>query len=121
MTLPEDVQPASIIACCANPSPEQVISQYRKRIIRISDHLVVKCGPDVTKKEADNQRIAYECLDSRIVRIPRVDAFFSDEQGLGYIVMEFIDGKVIGFVSTHPATTAGALSKHHLQARSVAR
>lgn len=84
-----------MIACCANPSPENIISQHGKRIIRISDRLVVKWGPDITKEEAENQRIAYECVDSRIVRIPRVYAFFSDEQGRGYIVMELIEGKVI--------------------------
>lgn len=52
-------------------------------------------GPDVTKEEAENQRIAYERMDRRIVRIPCVYAFFSDEQDWGYIVMEFIKGKII--------------------------
>lgn len=98
MALPEaDFQPASIIACCANPSPENIISQYGKRIIKIFDHQVVKWGPDITKKEAENQQIAYDRVDRRIVRIPRVYAFFffSDEQGWGYIVMEYINGKII--------------------------
>lgn len=96
MALPEaDFQPASVIACCANPLPENIISQYGKRIIKISDHQVVKWGPDITKEEAENQQIAYERVDRRIVRIPRVYAFFSDEQGWGYIVMELIKGKII--------------------------
>lgn len=95
MTLPEDIQPASVIARCANPLPENVVSQYGKRIIKISEHQVVKWGPDVTNEEAENQRIAFERVDSRVVRIPRVYSFFSDEQGRGYIVMEFIEGKVI--------------------------
>lgn len=56
----------------------------------------MKCGLDVTKEEADNQRIAYELVDSRIVRIPPVYVFFTDERGCGYLVMEFIDGKTIG-------------------------
>lgn len=86
--LPEDFQ-ASVIASCANPLPGNIVSQYGKRIIRISDHQVVQWGLDVTKK------MAYDLVDTRIVRIPRVYAFFSDEQSYGYIVMEFIGGKVI--------------------------
>lgn len=60
--------------------PQSIVSQYRKRIIRISPHAVVKSGPDVIKEEADNQRIAYELVDSRIIRVPRVYDFFSDER-----------------------------------------
>jgi hypothetical protein len=95
MSLPEGLQRASVIACCANPLPGNIVSQYGKRIIRISDHQVVKWGPDVTKAEFENQRIAYELVDCRIARIPRVYDFFSDERGWGYIVMELIEGKVI--------------------------
>lgn len=96
MALPEaDFQPASVIAYCANPSPENIISQYGKRVIKISDHQVVKWGPGITKEEAENQQIAYERVDRRIVRIPRVYGFFSDEQGWGYLVMEYIKGKII--------------------------
>lgn len=95
MTLLKDFEQASVIACCADPLPGNILSQYGKRVIRISDHAVVKWGPDVTKEEAENQRIAYELLDKHIVRVPRVFRFFSDERDWGYIVMEFIDGKVI--------------------------
>lgn len=76
MSRPEDSQRASVIASCANPLPGNVVSQYSKRIIRISDHQVVKCGPDVIREEFENQRIAYELVDSRIARIPRVYDFF---------------------------------------------
>lgn len=78
MTLLEDFQQATIIACCENLLPGIIFSQYGKRIIRISDQHVVKWGPDVTKEEAEAQRIAYELVDSRIVRIPRAYAFFSN-------------------------------------------
>ncbi|KAJ5562658.1 hypothetical protein N7461_001419 [Penicillium sp. DV-2018c] len=73
----------------------QYYQSIRKSNYQISDHQVVKWGPDVMKEEAENQRIAYELVDNRIVHIPRVYAFFSDEQGWGYIVMEYIEGKVI--------------------------
>lgn len=71
MTPLQDFQSASVIASCANPSPQSIISQYGKRIIRISPHAVAKSGPDVTKEEADNQSIAHELVDSQIVRVPR--------------------------------------------------
>lgn len=61
----------------------------------MSDQQVAKCGPDVTREEFENQRMAYELVDSRIARIPHVYDFCIDEQGCGYIVMEFIQGKVI--------------------------
>ncbi|PYI24209.1 hypothetical protein BO99DRAFT_322443, partial [Aspergillus violaceofuscus CBS 115571] len=66
-----------------------------KRVIKISDHQVVKWGPDVTEEEAKNQSLAYELVDSHIVRIPRVYAFFSDERGWGYIMMESVEGTVV--------------------------
>ncbi|KAJ5950730.1 kinase-like protein [Penicillium vulpinum] len=111
MAFPQDIQPASVIACCADPLPANIVSQYGKGVIRISNHQVVKCGPGVTKEEAENQRIAYELVDSRIVRIPRVDAFFLDEQGHGYIVMEFIEGKIVDILDeTAIQKVAGVLN-----------
>jgi hypothetical protein len=92
MSFTGDLQ-ASVIASCANPLPGNVESQYSKRIIRISDHQVVKCGLDVTREEYENQRIAYELVDPHIARIPRVYAFFPGDRGWGYIVLEFIDGE----------------------------
>ncbi|CAI7650068.1 unnamed protein product [Penicillium bialowiezense] len=95
MSLLDDSQRASVIASCEDPVPENVLSQYGRRIIKISDREVVKCGLDVTREEFENQRIAYELVDSRIARIPRVYDFFLGERGWGYIVMELIKGKVI--------------------------
>ncbi|KAJ5575970.1 kinase-like protein [Penicillium sp. DV-2018c] len=50
----------------------QYYQSIRKSNYQISDHQVVKWGPDVMKEEAENQRIAYELVDNRIVHIPRV-------------------------------------------------
>lgn len=44
----------------------------------------VKCGPDVTK-EAENQQIPYELVDSRIVRIPRVYAFLLTREAVAIL------------------------------------
>lgn len=95
-----------MIASCANPLPENVVSQYGKRIIKISDDQVVKWGLEVTREEAENQKKGHELVDRRIVRIPRVYDFFTDEQGWGYIVTEFLKGKVID-----PLEDAGAIQR----------
>ncbi|KAF3399975.1 hypothetical protein F1880_008435 [Penicillium rolfsii] len=88
MSLPGEFR-ASVIASCSNPQPENIISQYGK------SHYQDLRTPDVTKEEAENQRIAYKLVDNRIVYIPRVYAFFSDERGWCYIVIGYIEGKVI--------------------------
>jgi hypothetical protein len=80
MTLLEDLQRASVVASCANQLPGSNLSRYAKRIIRISDHQVVKWRPDVSK-EVLNQRLAYELVDCGKVRIPRVCDFFCDKRG----------------------------------------
>jgi hypothetical protein len=54
MTFFKDFQ-APVMATCANQQHSQVISEYGKRIIRISDHQVVKWGPDMTKEENEPQ------------------------------------------------------------------
>lgn len=53
----------SVIATCANPLPCNLVNPHVKRIIKISDQRVVKWGPDVTKKEIEDQRIAHELVD----------------------------------------------------------
>jgi hypothetical protein len=74
MTFSQDLK-ASVIAACANPLPN-IFSPHGKRIIKISDHQVVKWGPDITREEAENQRIAYELVDAHVVRVPKVFAVF---------------------------------------------
>lgn len=51
-----------------------------------------------------HQKIVYKLVDSRTARILRVYDFFLDEKGWGYIVMEFIEEKVID-----PCTYRGLL------------
>lgn len=58
------------------------------------------------RKKPRSNRLAYELVDRRIVRIPRVYAFFTDDQGCGYLVMEFIDGRIID-----PLEEPGAIKK----------
>lgn len=48
----------------------------------------------VTQVEADNQAFASTFLEPHLVRVPRVHRFFQ-EQGIGYLVMDYINGVVI--------------------------
>jgi thiamine kinase-like enzyme len=61
---------------------------------------VVKFGLNVTAEEASNQTRAFELLDQAIIRVPQVYRYFNvSKQGShdsGYIVMEYIHGKVYG-------------------------
>ncbi|KAL1613567.1 hypothetical protein SLS56_012253 [Neofusicoccum ribis] len=63
-------------------------------VVRISDDAVVKFGFGVSQAEADNQKRAYELVDPTIARIPRVYRFFTAGQ-VGYIVMEYVEGKTL--------------------------
>jgi hypothetical protein len=65
----------------------------RSRELRAAE--VIKFGLGVTEKEAENQKRAYLLVDHNIVRVPCVYRFFNDNSGLGYIIMEYMPGKVI--------------------------
>ncbi|KAL9127499.1 MAG: hypothetical protein Q9175_007718 [Cornicularia normoerica] len=65
-----------------------------RRIVKISEQVVIKFGIGVTESEANNQREAYLLLDPCIVRVPRVYRFFTKGQH-GYIVMEYIKGEAL--------------------------
>jgi serine/threonine protein kinase len=75
-------------------------SKYGNRVIKISNgNKVVKLGPSISFHESVNQKRALELVDPRIVKIPRVHGFFTDDRGRGYIVMEFIEGEMITSLS----------------------
>ncbi len=65
-----------------------------RRIVKISEQVVVKFGIGVTESEANNQKEAYLLLDPGIVRVPQVYRFFTKGQH-GYIVMEYVEGQVL--------------------------
>ena len=86
-----------LINYCINPPREHILydAPYGNKIIKISDQIVVKFGVGVTKAEALNQSKAYELVDPRIVRVPKVHRYFSDGENRGYIVMDFVKGEVV--------------------------
>jgi len=55
---------------------------------------VIKFGAGVTKEEANNQRTAFEVLDPALVRVPELYRYF-DKPPFGYIMMEYIEGKIL--------------------------
>jgi hypothetical protein len=80
-----------LIAYCANPPVSQILggAPYGNKVIRLSDDQVIKFGIVVTREEAENRKRAFDLVDRNIVRVPRVDRFFEDGSGLGYLVMEY--------------------------------
>ncbi|PVH85952.1 hypothetical protein DL98DRAFT_511042 [Cadophora sp. DSE1049] len=95
----EDLSDLEIVQRCADPHRQLVGAS--KNVVRLSDDAVVKFGWNVTAEEACNQRRAFELLDRNIVRVPQVyhDFTLSNGQGWpdsGYIVMEYIHGKLLG-------------------------
>jgi len=95
----EDLCDSEIVQRCADPHPQLIGAS--KNVVRLSDDVVVKFGWNVTAEEASNQRRAFELLDRNIVRVPQVYRYFSQSNGQGwpksgYIVMEYIRGKVLG-------------------------
>lgn len=99
------------------------------QVIRVGHQFAVKFG-DVFPEEADNQRKAYDLLDKKVVRVPRVYCFFA-RKGVGYLLMEYIEGsrddgiddsdradivaKVVDYLGTlqgtHPGPFAGGASR----------
>ncbi|PVH92352.1 hypothetical protein DM02DRAFT_620000, partial [Periconia macrospinosa] len=83
-----------VCLCARSTSARNVIHELEggHSVVRISKDAVVKCGFGITKEEADNQAQAYSLINQAIIRVPRVYRFFT-HKGIGYIVMEFVDGE----------------------------
>lgn len=62
-------------------------------IVKVADTIVAKWGWTVTAAEAVMQEFAYNHLNKEIVRVPRVHRFVQDDEGRGYLFMEYIPGQ----------------------------
>jgi serine/threonine protein kinase len=117
-----------VIKYCLSCDESQLLGdgKYGNRVVRISDTQVAKFGRGVSHYEALNQQVARELVDAQIVKIPQVQRFFEDSDGRGYIVMEFIEDKIlksltevhiervaaiIQYFSTITGKVAGSLSR----------
>ena len=100
-----------IAKCTEQASTERIAGQpHGNWIFKLSEQIAVKCGHGVTAIEADNQRMAFELLDSTIVRVPRVHRYFMYGE-IGYLVMDYVDGKQIDTLSEdHYAKLTAVLS-----------
>ncbi|KAH6710812.1 hypothetical protein BKA61DRAFT_612471 [Leptodontidium sp. MPI-SDFR-AT-0119] len=84
-----------IAAYCSNPNYASLSEAcYDNHVVKLSEEAVVKFGIGVKEEEAKGLRRAYELVDHDIVRIPLVYRFFIKAQQ-GYIVMEYMQGRVI--------------------------
>jgi hypothetical protein len=70
-----------IIHFCATYSPSDVISgvQQGNLVLRLTSDTVVKFGLGITYHEAENQIQAYQLINPRVARVPRVHRFFQDQ------------------------------------------
>ncbi|KUL89800.1 hypothetical protein ZTR_00464 [Talaromyces verruculosus] len=64
-------------------------------IVKVTDTIIAKWGWTVTAAEAAMQEFAYNHLDKEIVRVPRVHRFVQDDEGRGYLFMEYIPGQTL--------------------------
>jgi serine/threonine protein kinase len=83
-----------LVSYCVQSPVRNVVHKLEggHSVLRISQDAVVKCGFGITQEEAEDQTQAYHLIDPTIIRVPRVYRYFT-RKGIGYIVMEFIDGK----------------------------
>lgn len=91
-----------LMAACSDEAYEALgtVETIGRRVVKISEQAVIKNSIAVTEAEANNLKMAYRLLDPNIVRVPRVYRFFTDGKRKwygerGYLVMEFIKGRVI--------------------------
>jgi thiamine kinase-like enzyme len=90
----ENLSETDIIQRCCDPN-RQIVGgvKFGNYVIKVSDEVVVKFGAGVSAGEAENQRKAFEMLNSSIVRVPRLYHYFN-WNNKGFLVMEYIHGEV---------------------------
>ena len=84
-----------IISFCSSPNREIIGGLIEGNfVVKLSENVVVKIGMSVKIEEAINQIMVRDFFDSDTIRVLRVYRYFFREN-LGYIVMEFMKGRVI--------------------------
>jgi serine/threonine protein kinase len=88
-----------IISLCHDPATKVLSAQQcSNKVVLIMDSLAVKFGHYVTAEEFKNQQAAQQRLSADIVNVPRAYRFVQKE-AVGYIVMDYVDGKTLDLVS----------------------
>ncbi|KAK0921859.1 hypothetical protein LTR29_018270, partial [Friedmanniomyces endolithicus] len=78
---------ADIISFCKKHQSRQGQLRMTSRVV-IQDGVAIKNGR-VTRQEVENQRRAYQILDTNIVRVPLIYRYFTSE-GTDYLAMEYV-------------------------------
>jgi serine/threonine protein kinase len=102
-----------IVSHCHDPATEVLSGLYcSNRVVRITENLAVKFGRFVTAQEFANQQVAHQCLDTDIVDVPTAYRFIQKEE-IGYIVMDYVNGKTLNLPSAKPmAEELGNILSH---------
>ncbi len=91
----ENATEDELVAFCSSSNREVIGGEsFGNLVIKLSDRAVIKFGVGVKGEEADNLKKAHELLDPTIVRVPLLYRFFT-HQLFGYIVMEYMEGRII--------------------------
>ena len=87
---------AEIIQLCEEATPDLLFGDplSDNKILKLNNELAVKFGFLLCESEARNQIRAHELLNPDIVRVPKVYRYFTDSKRYGYIVMDFMEGKI---------------------------
>ena len=87
-----------ILNFCQHYDEHSILSQESsgRKVIEMTAGVVVKFGIGVTVQEANAQQLAFQKINSKALRIPRVYRFFSRQNSelwsIGYVAMEKIEG-----------------------------
>jgi aminoglycoside phosphotransferase len=70
------------------------------QVVKLSDDIAAKFGFGVFASEAAMQEFAYNTVDRKLVRVPKVYRYFESETDdpFGYLFMEHIPGQILGEV-----------------------
>jgi hypothetical protein len=83
-----------LIAFCQSPDTICLdgTEKYSNRVVKVDDEAVIKFGRPVTIHEFKNLKIAKALVDPDILYVPEAHRFFTDQEGRGYILMEYVHG-----------------------------
>ncbi|KAB8338773.1 hypothetical protein FH972_021718 [Carpinus fangiana] len=93
----KDSPESHIIQFCLSPPQHLLLTdpRYTNSVLRLPGPWVIKYGISVSPNEARNQRYARRIIDLDIVYVPQVYRSFTDDEGVGYVIMEYVEGKPI--------------------------
>lgn len=80
-------------------------------VVKISDHAVIKFGQGITEDEWLIHKKAFDMIDRRRIRVPQPYRYFARDE-IGYLVMEYLDGKPVNPLDSSYSTAVSAIFSH---------